>query len=282
MLTKLSQILGLLTPEVWAGAILGALVSAVFAVSTGFLRQFAKLFPLRRLLGDLANNDVDCLVFVRGMFVQNNTFLSRVPQQGAPLQIIVQQWVNIPEVFGAADVRAASDLFNLLGEAGRRERIQFASIERDWDRWNSDLVCIGGHFKTDRVLQLAAASLVQYRHPNAFASTDGTRTFPAGGAGGTTDYGLVLKVTHPVTSRTCLVLMGLGGLGTEAAAHYLRFNARMLGRLFGARDFAVIVEGDVAHGKEAARVCWFSPVPSRIKRILHPFHWFRRLRHAGP
>ena len=279
LIGRLKDLLGVLTPDVWAGAVLGVVLSSLVAGSIGLFRHLQKIFPLRRLLRGLVNNDVDCLVFVRGMFVPNNIFFSRVPQpqQLAPLQIAVQPWVNIREVYGAADVRAASDLFNLFGEAGRRERIQFASIEHDWDLWTSDLVCIGGHFKTDRVLQLAA-SLVRYTHPYSFTSPNGTSTFTVGPA----DYGLILKITHPVTSRTCLVLMGLGALGTEAAAHYLRLNARMLGQLFGGSDFALVVQADAAHGKEAARVCWFNPPPSRLRQVLHPFYWFRRLRQARP
>ena len=66
VVAKPSQLVGLLTPEVWAGAVLGALVSALFAASTGFFRQLRKLFPLRRLLGDLANNEFELLCLYPG------------------------------------------------------------------------------------------------------------------------------------------------------------------------------------------------------------------------
>jgi len=214
------------------------------------------------------------------MFREDNTFYSRVPQYlGAFNQFIVQQWINIPEVYGAADVRAASDVFNLFGQAGRRERISFLSIDHDWDLWSKDLVCIGGHFKTDRVFEVCAKSLVHYRHPDTFASPDGGRTFTVHGS---TDYGLVLKATHPATHKKCLVIMGLGALGTEAAAHYFLKKATMLGRLYGPDDFALLVEVDVNHGRESAGLCWFNPVPSLLRRVRHPLHWFLELRDPGP
>ena len=264
----------LLTTEVWAGAVLGAAVSAAFAFFGTVLKRGYRLLPLQRLLGALARNDSECAVFVRGMFRDDNTFYSRVPEYLKSVKVIkVERWINIPEVFGSADVRAAADTFNLLGQAGRRERVEFYSLDEDWDLWSKDLVCIGGHFKTVRILELASRTLVGYQHPDRFVFPKGP-TFIARDH----DYGLILKMTHPETKKICLVLMGLGALGTEAAGHYLRENGAMIGRLYGSRDFALLLEVDLNHGKEAATLCWLNPQPRLVIKLLHPIAWFSRLR----
>lgn len=244
-----SGILSHFTVDLWLGALLGAVVASVVEAITGWFSGLWRLRPLRRLLGDLASNRDECAIYLRGMFRQDNRFVSRRPAElGGGLDV----WQNIPEVFGAADVRATADIVNLLGRSGRRGNLRFASLYDDWADWSTDLICVGGHHKSDGVLGTAPArALVRYQHPDTFTSPDGVRRFRVDGTG-TKDYGLILLLHHPNTSAKCLLIMGLGPLGTEAGAYYFRAHAGRIAWRYGSKDFAIIVEADVATGREAS------------------------------
>ncbi len=131
---------------------------------------------------------------------------------------------------------------------------------------------MGGGFKTDRIFELAEPRLVELVDNSAFRFNDSDNLFQ--GINGN-DYGLIYRITHPSTGKICIVLMGLGVRGTEAAGYYFRTNASILGKIFGDNDFAFLVHVRIDHGKETATPCWYLPKPKLIKKIFHPFIWFR-------
>lgn len=281
MTNLIHTVAALLTTEQWVGAILGAIVSAVFAATYATVRAALRLRPLRRVLGELASNEAPTAIYVREMFVRDGGLWSKEPQYlpNTPTTIqLVGPYPNIPSVTGQADVVAASDLTALLGEAGKRADIVFRPLDKDWDTWNEPLVTVGGHFKTFRVLEIATPHLIEYKlsSPDRFTITSTGQSFVNDGI---TDFGIIVKTRHPVTRVPCLVVMGLGALGTECAALFFRGNARMFAKLFGGGPFAVVVKVGLQHGRQAGVPVWIGPSPTWGRRILHPFLFFKRARH---
>ncbi len=275
---------GLLTKEQWVGAILGASVSAIFAATFATIRAALRLRPLRRVLGGLVGNDGPTAIYVRDMFVHQGALWSKEPQYlpTAPTSIgLAGPYPNIPSVTGQSDVMAASDVSALLGEAGKRADITFRTLEKNWDTWNEPLVTIGGQFKTFRVLEIATPQLIEY-------SLDAGDRFTISATGevfandGVTDYGIVVKAMHPVTKVPCLVIMGLGALGTECASLFFRNNARTFAKMFGGGSFAVVVKVGLQHGRQAGVPVWLGPQPACWRRVMHPYLFLTRVRHWLP
>ena len=67
--------------------------------------------------------------------------------------------------------------------------------------------------------------------------------------------------------------MGLGDVATEAAARFLRLNARPLLQLTGGAGFAAIVSVDSARGPESATLRLLQPRPAWWRRLLHRGSW---------
>ena len=271
MKNLLQPVLDLLTAEQWVGAILGATVSAIFAATFATIRAALRLRPLRRVLGALAGNDTPTAIYVRDMFVHDGALWSKEPQYlpSAPTTIqLAGPYPNIPSVTGQSDVVAASDVAALLGEAGKRANVVFRTLEKNWDTWDEPLVTIGGHFKTFRVLEIATPHLIDYK------LSAGDR-FTVAGVGqefindGITDYGVIVKARHPVTKAPCLVIMGLGALGTECTSLFFRNNAGTFAKMFGTGPFTVVVKVELQHGRHAGVPVWVGPPPVLWRRVLY-------------
>jgi hypothetical protein len=261
----------------WRGALIGTAVSAAFAAFFSFFKivvlKARSLFPIKKVLGDIADNDSHCAIFLKELYSHDRYYYSHEPDFFPPHTANREsRWQNIPHVIADADVQAATDFTNLLGQVGKRENVSFRSLTEDWDLWSEHVLSVGGNFKTDRIFELANPRFVELVNNVAFRFSDSNQLFQ--GINGN-DYGLIYRVTHPVTGKICIVLMGLGVRGTESAGYYFRTKAAILGKLFGGRDFAFLVHVRIDHGKETASPCWYLPEPMRIKKILHPILWYR-------
>lgn len=283
MQTFLRWLVNLLPADQWKAAVLGALLgvvfSAAFALSYDALRRLRRLVPLRRMLGSLADPERSIGLYVRGMFVQGNTYQSREPQYLplGPMHVILRQWGNIPEVVGTADVRAANDVANILGAVGKREAFVYRSLEHDWDEWTQDLISIGGHYKTERLLDIGEPRVVSLPKADTFRTLPDKRDFTAT----TCDYGLIYRGRHPQTGAAFLALMGIGALGTEAAGYFLRTQAATLAALFPGSGYAVIVQTALNDGRQGAKPVWWWPHPTSARRVVHTVAWHCWKRRAG-
>jgi len=269
--------------DVWKGAILGAVVSAAFTAAISLLIALVirvlRLRPLQRVMGEFAGKQKPCLIFTNEMFTKDRQYLSQEPDYFPPNQQREnQQWVNVPYVVGTSDMQAAGDLLNLLGRLGKSTGIEFCSISKDWDRWDAHTICIGGNFKTWRAFETCEprhVQLVPAGNTVVFKFPDSETRY---GAENKNDHGVIFKTTIPATGKKCLIVMGMGALGSEAAAYFLRDHAALLGKMYGSRDFAFLVHARLDQGKQSARPCRCFPPPGLWRRILHPVLWFRTFR----
>ncbi len=268
-----TALVSLITPDQWEdavlGTILGAVLSGLFAASTGLFKALRDRRPLKRLLGSLAESTTATGLYIRGMFVQGNTFYSRDPEYhpGMAGTVTVRSWVNIPEVFGAADVRAASQIASLLGTSGKQQSLVFRSIVADWDKWDEPAFSIGGHFKTDQILKHCQPSLVSLQQFDRFRVGASGPDFVAIGDD---DFGLIYKGFHPTSGQPFIAIMGLGAVGTEAAAYYFHMNAPQLGRTYGSDPFALVIRAPLTQGYQGGSLAWASTPTFSLRHVLHP------------
>jgi len=263
----------MITTEMWISALLGAVVAAVFSAC---LALFGWIFlrirnstGLRCLLGPFAENIEPCAVFTRWLRSPDNTFLFDAPDYFPPHTTGKGGSVGpIPHVVAKASMEAATDALHVLGQVSKNVNIDFKSAHRHWDDWSSHIITIGGHGKSRAIISASDDGLVEIVEHNqleALRLCGDNHYFQALNQ---SDYGLIYKTKYPSTDRTCFVFMGLGCLGTEAAAYYFRTNATALGRLFGRKSFALIMECRIDEGKQSARACSCSPRPSWLRRNL--------------
>jgi hypothetical protein len=259
-------------PEDWGDPVrlvlLGVAVTLALLVVWSFFHRRGAEHPLRRLLGRVATERTTVSFFLRGMFVPANEFFSRAPEYppGPSGGVTVHKWTGIPEVFSAADTRATADVLRVLVAANPNVQIAFRSVEKDRKVWNEDAIAIGCHFTSQQILEGCEPRLVAFRNPDAFRSLVSQEVFEARGG---TDYGLIYKGEHAASHRVFWVVMGLSDLATEAAAHFLRVNARALQRLTGARPFAAILAVPSARGREGAILRSLQPRPAWWRRLAY-------------
>lgn len=269
-----------ISPEIWQGAVIGTTVSALFATLYSLLKlgifKARSQLPIRKMFGGIADNRSPCSIFLKTLYSHDRFYYSREPDFFPPHTTNKEScWQNIPSVVAEADMQAATDITNLLGQIGKRENITFRSVSEDWDLWSEHILSVGGNFKTTRIFEIANPKLVELVNNVSFRFSDSDKLFQAVDGN---DYGLIYRVTHPVTGKICFVLIGLGIRGTEAAGYYLRTKAALLGKMFGSRDFAFLVQVRIDHGKETTSPCWYLPEPNLLERIVHPIIWYRDLK----
>ncbi len=258
-----------------ADAVVATVIGGIFsgcAWATARLLQWAlSRRPLYLLLATFRDNNTKCLVFVRPMECKGGELVSKVPDVFPPYTSNrVEKWQNIPRLVSTSCMSAAKDILVLLGQVGKVRNIDFATPELDWDKWTFPMVLCGGSSKTREVLASHATPPVELEG-------DGFRVASTNlhyRAVNNQDFGLVWMTSYPPTGKRCLVVFGLGCLGTEAAGYFVRQNAGFLGSAFAGRDFAVLVRARLSQGRESASAIWMTP-PRRSFRWLHPFQWKR-------
>lgn len=268
----LSEILSEITINMWIGAVIGTVVSVMFGALWKLFQVCRSLRPIKRVLGNLTGNEEGCAIFVKRMIPldhkRSGRYFSHVPQNSPRRrQGIRREWSNISYVFAAADMDAATDFLNLLGQVGKKENIEFKSIEHEYDLWDTHIVSIGGNCKGDAMISLYEPRFA-YLEGGGFRLSNSEEVFEANGR---YDYGLVFKCVHPQTGKRGVVLMGSGELGTKGASYYLRMNAGLLGKVFGPDNFAFVVRVEGGAGKESAEPHWMCPAPKWWRKALHHF-----------
>jgi hypothetical protein len=251
------------THLVLAGVAAALLLVLIWSV---FRRRDAKL-PLRRLLGRIVTEPGPVGLYLRGMFVPAGEFYSRSPEYPpSPTSgVTVHKWTGIPEVVSAADLRATADVLRLLVAANADIDLAHRSVEKDRRVWDTPAVSIGCHFTSQQLLEGCEPRLVAFRNPDAFRSLGSHEVFEARGG---TEYGLIYKGAHAATHRSYWVIMGLGEVGTEGAAAWLRANAATLVRLTGRAPFGAILAVETAKGPQSAVLRSLQPKPSWWRRLL--------------
>ncbi len=253
-------------PELWVGAVLGTVVSIIFAVLWWLVRRLWERRLVRRFLGDLADEQKTLFVFMRDMQSINGKHYSVTPFGQR------QEWQNF-SVVARRDVESASECLNLLGQVGRGSNIVWRDSNRDFDEWSKPAICVGGNVKTEKAFELCKPAFVRCE-TKRFVTVADKRVFPVKEGPGGHDFGVIYRGQHPA-GNSCLVLFGYGAIGTAAAGSYLRRNARYLAKLYGSQPFAAIVRVGWHDGKDSGTIAWLSPA-APLAPLLHLPAWWQR------
>lgn len=236
-----------------------------------FRRQI--LHPaVRAILGPLGSGRRTVAFCLRGMFVPGNELFSRAPVDPRhPAEgVTVHKWLKVAEVYSAPDVLAMGEIQQLLVSSNRRLSLSVASGETGRQAWSQDIIAIGPHYKSMQILEACEPRLMTVRQPSAFRGVSSPEVFEARDG---LDFGLIYKGRHPATHHTCWVVMGLGDIGTAAAAHFLHAHARILGSLTGRRCFAAVISVDTSKGWESSILRSLQPRPTWWRRLLYRKQW---------
>ncbi len=263
--------------EIWIGAIIGAIISALFMLFFSFLKgiifKIKEQLPVRKVVGDFANDEQICSIFLKNLYSHNYEYLSNEPNFFPPYTKNTQrEWQNIPFVIANSDFQAATDFTNILGQIGKRKNIIFRSIENEWDLWSENILSIGGNYKTEKIFELSNNKYVEITENNSFKFNDHSELFFSKD---NNDFGLIYKATNPATQKKCFVIMGIGVEGTKAASYYFRTNLSQIGKMFGKNDFALLVKIKIGQGRENSKLAWYLPNISLSSKLCHPLIWKR-------
>jgi len=248
----------IMSAEIWAGAILGAVVSAIIIplCVSGLLwlrRWWVESRPSRQLLEGIAQQGEPCLVFIRDFFItldpQNplNTPLQAVePRKG------VGVIPNVSELWADVDARGLAYTLNVLGQAGKTKNVSLLRMSEDPGLWNAHIVVIGGQSQKSFDFYDRLENVMYYMDGGNIYEAE-TRAIVARESG--YGYGVILKARNKLKTQGSpgvgLLIGGFGTLGTAAAGYYLKEHFRDLGRQFGKRCFGIIVRASVAAGEES-------------------------------
>lgn len=241
--------------------------------------------PLNLLLKGFRDERKEILIFLAQLFsVKDNgerdprsIFKAAYPQPypGKSDNITFKCFSNIDLVWTQTDGECATDIFNILGRAGRRKNFRIADVIKDWSR-TEPTFSIGFNPKTDRLLENCRPINFSGQQ-NGMLTIDGTdiklhANYP-------NDAGIVQKTFVRNTSIPVFILAGLGTTGTSAAGYVLNSYGQDLGRLYGCTAFCLLFHSDITRGREYHQLKAVYPKPHFIKAFSSPFtylKWYRK------
>lgn len=247
----MNYILGI-SIETWAGAVLGAIVSAIFtlfATSARRLRRWwSRLKPINRVLGPISDDEEPCTIFVRDFLLSpGSTILAVEPRIGSGIV------PNVQELWSDVEGKGMSYVFNALGQAGKRENISIVRMSQDPGIWNTNLIVMGAQAQKcfDFYAQMNGIAYA-VDAVNIFESDSRAIVNREPGYG----YGIILKAKNPHKTAgakgIAFLIGGYGTLGTAVAAYYFKEHLKELGKKFGKHCFGVVVRASVTAGEQSA------------------------------
>lgn len=206
--------------------------------------------PATKIFGSSLENKQMLRVYIKDLECPNNTCESPklISYEGASMQYnpnIIKVW---PEVEG----RAASELLNLLGQLGKKDKLEIIEMSKGYDQWNTHLVVLGAQaLKCREFYNLMDKVGYSMDEQNIYdnESKQVVERNPEYG------YGLIIKARNPLLPNgkqgIAFLLGGFGTLGTEAAVEYFCKNVSSLGREFGNSYFSLVVRARIFSGKQS-------------------------------
>lgn len=238
--------------ETWTGAILGAVVSAVFAVALASFKQVSKWWtrsrPRNKVLGPLADNKEPCTIFVRDFYLPpDSQILAVEPGIGAGTVL------NVHELWPDVEGRGISYVFNALGQVGKRTNISIVRMSQDPGIWNTNIIVMGAQSqKCFDFYERLDGVMYAVDENNIFEKETRAAVQRETGYG----YGIILKARNPHKTSgaagVAFLIGGYGTLGTAAAAYYFREHLEDLGKKFSSRCFGVVIRASITAGEQTA------------------------------
>lgn len=207
--------------------------------------------PAGKVLGSIVDNGKVVKVFVKDLLVPENT--PEAPKLISEEGTMRQYNPNIDKVWPEVEARGIAELLNLLGQLGKKDKLEIVEMSRGYDSWNCNLFVLGA--QSGKSLEFyKIMENVGYRMDSSdiYNSESGEVVEREDGYG----YGLIIKAKNKQLAEneegTGILLGGFGVLGTEAAIYYFCNNIRSLGKEFGKKYFSIVVRARIASGGQSA------------------------------
>jgi hypothetical protein len=228
------------------GAFFGVLLTTV-----GLL-WYKKSRPYRFVLEGMANNDEECLIFIRHLFIENADPATTPLRECLPRFGITECVPNVQDLLAHADGVALANVLNVLGQAGKTMNIRIIRTSEDRGDWNGHVIVIGGQSQQSCDF-FGVVQPFFYRMTSTDIYDIADDCFVPREPG--FDYGLIIKARNPKRAGkpgVAFLIGGLGTRGTAAASYYLREHIDELGKEFCHNCFGVVVRASSATGVESA------------------------------
>lgn len=206
--------------------------------------------PSQKLLGKIADNNHLLRIFVKDFIVNENTFED--PKLISIEGPTTQAHPNVEKVWPEVEAKGIARLLNLLGDLGKRQKIEITEMSKGYEFWDCNMIVLGAQamkcMDFYEVMQNVAYSVDEHHIYNKESGEVIPREEPE-----KYGYGLILKAKNPnLHDGIGILLGGYGVLGTQAAIYYFIQNMAALGKEFGNRSFGLIIRAKVSAGEQSA------------------------------
>lgn len=260
----MSKLIGILSDlNLWAGAVLGAFVSAAFATALAFIHAYIQRLPRRKLLGSLGRDSQLCEISMRLLFNEDGKFLSM------PVDGYVEQIQNTQYAYGVGDVEAAMRVINLLGQVRHSTGIRVVAVREAAKIEDLPGITIGGTPRAAEVLELAPELVTSFTNEQVFSGSQEFKT------NSFVDYAVIFRVSGNYVGHPHFAVFGLHWIGTRAAGIFLEKNAVTLGDIFGKKSFVVVLRTPRETDTSQVVIVHYDPKPSLDVRLFHPLAYRR-------
>jgi hypothetical protein len=252
----------------------------IVAVALYFLQIIYRTTrPELLVLDRLANKKEKCVILIRShtdvLEGSPPVYITRWSDPRSPDQPIETNHPHIPSVYASADVQASVNFSASLGIVSKAANAELLAANELGSLPEENLACIGGGNHSRLIINKADLGGLTL-DDSGFKIEGHNKSLTAYRASGSNeeiDFGLILKYKSEDTGKMNFVIMGMGSFGTEYASHYFKRSLPKLGKLYGRRNFAVLVLCPVSAGKQSAVEYWFHPQPPRWRRLLYFSTW---------
>lgn len=205
--------------------------------------------PSKKVLADIANNKQLVRIFVKDFIVRDNTFSD--PKLFSVEGPTTQAHPNVEKVWPEVEACGVARLLNILGELGKREKIDITEMSKGYEFWDSNMIVLGAQamkcMDFYEVMEDVAYSMDEHHIYNKSTGEIISREEQE-----KYGYGLILKAKNPnVKEGVGILLGGYGVLGTQASIYYFIRNLADLGKEFGDKYFGLIVRAKVSAGEQS-------------------------------
>lgn len=204
--------------------------------------------PARKVLGPIANSNTVSTIYIKDFIVDNNLPIDpKLYSREGPM---LQKHPHIDKVWSEVEGRASAELLNLLGNFGKRDKLEIVEMSNGYGSWDTNMIVLGAQaVKSMEFYEFMECVGYKVNEHDIYDNQNNEVVPREDGYG----YGVIIKAKNPAMKNGIGILIGgFGVLGTEAAAYYFISNIAELGREFDKDYFSIIVRAKVSAGKQSA------------------------------
>lgn len=278
-LTQFLSITGVRDVTVWQDVLISALlIPVVIFLGSKLLVWWNSVKPMHQILKNCLNQNKDIFIFHSQMSGADNNwdlnpdqkYITRFPDPLPTDQahLGIQKKKNIDPVLSKAEAECLTDIYNILGRAGKVKNIKIGDLINDWNVWSNPIFSVGFNPKTHALIENCDPIYFELMPTGILRIKNGRNNYDSLIPN---DAAIIQKTHIKGTNVPVFMLAGLGTTGTSASGYILNQNIKNIGKLFGSNPFCVFLKVRIHEGRTAARIDKLYPKPNLFHVILHPF-----------